>query len=225
MCFDCFLKRFESVIPWSDGGRSFQARRPAYENARLPISLSVRQRGLTYWAASADRRPDLIWLTTHHVGRVRRRDRCGLSATVTKAGRSVANRKLHNTIKYESIATGDVVKHPPWNKQISKRIPNGALLPMARVVSSKLDDGDIKGAVRLLCSDYSLAAKNQSTFDELGLLHRSTPADRRLTPSTVATQSFRCDSQDCLPVFPPLGQQLNQTVSDLLLGATTDNPI
>jgi len=32
-----------------------------YENAHLPIS--VRQRGLMYWAVSADRRPDLIWFT------------------------------------------------------------------------------------------------------------------------------------------------------------------
>jgi len=59
--FKCFLKRFESVIQWSDGGRSFQARGPAKENARMPIS--VRQRGLMYWAVSEDCRLDLIWLT------------------------------------------------------------------------------------------------------------------------------------------------------------------
>jgi len=56
-----FPKRFESVIQWSDGGRSFQARVLVYESTRLPIS--VRQRGFMYWAVSADCILDLIWLT------------------------------------------------------------------------------------------------------------------------------------------------------------------
>jgi hypothetical protein len=61
MRFWMFPKTFESVMQWSEGGRLFQARGPAYEKARLPIS--VRQRGLMYWAVLADRRPDLVWLT------------------------------------------------------------------------------------------------------------------------------------------------------------------
>jgi len=61
MLYKCFLKRVELVIQCSNGGRSFQARRPACENARLPIS--VQQCGLMYWSVSAYCRPDLIWMT------------------------------------------------------------------------------------------------------------------------------------------------------------------
>jgi len=53
------------------------------------------------------------------------------------------------------------------------------------MASATLEDGDVKGAVRLLCSDDSLAAENRSTFDKLGRIHPSTPADRRLTLSTI----------------------------------------
>jgi len=58
------------------------ARGPGYKNARLPIS--VQQRGLMYWAVSADRRSDHLvdGDGTHHVGRIRQTtDRCGMSAS------------------------------------------------------------------------------------------------------------------------------------------------
>ena len=50
----------------------------------------------------------------------------------------------------------------------------------------KLEDGDVKGAVRLQYSSDSLAAPDQSTFTELGRLHPSCPTDCRLTPSSDA---------------------------------------
>jgi len=68
MCFKCFLKRFESVIQWSDGGRSFQARGPEYENARLPIS--ARQPGLMYWTVSADHRQ----ICSHTMSQIKNKD-------------------------------------------------------------------------------------------------------------------------------------------------------
>jgi hypothetical protein len=55
----------------------------------------------------------------------------------------------------------------------------------ATMASAKLEDGDVKGAVRLLCSDDSLAAPNDATFAELRLLHPAAPVDRRPAPSTV----------------------------------------
>jgi len=56
-----FPKTFRVSDIYYNGVMVEDRSRPAYENARLPIS--VRQRGLMYWAVSANRRPDLIWLT------------------------------------------------------------------------------------------------------------------------------------------------------------------
>jgi hypothetical protein len=55
---------------------------------------------------------------------------------------------------------------------------------IALMASVKLEDGDIKGAVRLLCSDDRLAVPQESTFTELCRLHPVAPIDRRPVPST-----------------------------------------
>jgi len=52
------------------------------------------------------------------------------------------------------------------------------------LASVKLEDGDVKGAVRLLCSDDRLASPDETTFDELRRLHPTAPSDRRSEPST-----------------------------------------
>ena len=57
------------------------------------------------------------------------------------------------------------------------------------MASVKLEDGDVKGAVRLLCSDDRLAVSDESTFDELRRLHPATPPDRRNCLATLKTLS------------------------------------
>jgi len=42
---------------------------------------------------------------------------------------------------------------------------------IAMLTSVKLEDGDVNGAVRLLCSDDRLASPDETTFDELRRLH------------------------------------------------------
>ena len=54
------------------------------------------------------------------------------------------------------------------------------------MASVKLEDADVKGAVRLLCSDDRLAVPDDSTFAALSLLHPVPSADRRPVPSTVS---------------------------------------
>jgi hypothetical protein len=58
---------------------------------------------------------------------------------------------------------------------------DGSIALMAFV---KLEDGDVKGAVRLLCSDDRLAVPQESTFAELCRLHPVAHFDRRLVPFT-----------------------------------------
>jgi len=54
------------------------------------------------------------------------------------------------------------------------------------LASSKLEDGDVKGAVRLLCSDDMLVTSDTFTFNQLSHLHPRNPADRRPTPTSDA---------------------------------------
>ena len=55
----------------------------------------------------------------------------------------------------------------------------------AVLAAAKLEDGDIKGAVRLLCSDDSLVVPDGATFAELIRLHPTAPVDRHPAPSSV----------------------------------------
>ena len=56
---------------------------------------------------------------------------------------------------------------------------------LAIMASVKLEDGDVRGKVRLLCSDDRLAIPDEFTFNELQSLHPSAPSDHRPVPSTV----------------------------------------
>ena len=55
------------------------------------------------------------------------------------------------------------------------------------MAAAKLEDGDVKGAVRLLCSDDKLVIVNATTMNEISSLHPSAPADQRPAPSIVVS--------------------------------------
>ena len=57
----------------------------------------------------------------------------------------------------------------------------------ARRASVKLEDGDIKGAMRLLSSSETLAPPTKETFDSLAILHPPRPGDRRPAPLPLGT--------------------------------------
>jgi len=78
---------------------------------------------------------------------------------------------------------------------------------VALLASAKLEDGDVEGAVRLLCSDDKLVTPDTFTFNQLSHLHLRNPVDRRPTPTSdapplrvlpeavkAAIQSFPCGS-------------------------------
>ena len=56
---------------------------------------------------------------------------------------------------------------------------------LARRASSKLSEGNVKGAVRLLCSSGGVADITVANFDLLQKLHPPAPDDRRSPPSTL----------------------------------------
>jgi len=103
---------------------------------------------------------------------------------------------------------------------------------IASMASAKLEDGDVKGAVRLLCSDDTLAATTAETFAKLGPLHPPAPADRRPAPTTdtpplqvspaavrAAILSFPAGSSAGPDGLRP------QHLKDLLVGSTDDSPL
>lgn len=103
---------------------------------------------------------------------------------------------------------------------------------IARLASVKLEDGNVKSAVRLLCSDDRLAFPDESTFDDLRRLHPTAPPDRRPVPIAVipplqvsppavraAIQSFPNGSAAGPDGLRP------QHLKDLVIGAADDNPL
>ena len=55
---------------------------------------------------------------------------------------------------------------------------------LSACVSEKLDEGNIRGAVRTMCSDSSLAPRNKETYAKLLKKHEPCPADRRPFPES-----------------------------------------
>jgi len=57
----------------------------------------------------------------------------------------------------------------------------------AKRASFKLQEGDVRGAARVLSSQESLAPRNKATEDILRTIHPAQPADRRVTPQLLGS--------------------------------------
>ena len=103
---------------------------------------------------------------------------------------------------------------------------------IARIASTKLEDGDVKGAVRLLCSDDAVATEDMETFNTLCNLHPPAPTDRRQVPLTTASplQVLPAAVRVSIQSFPngsaagPDGLR-PQHLKDLLLGCADDSSL
>jgi hypothetical protein len=104
---------------------------------------------------------------------------------------------------------------------------------IAAMAAAKLEDGDIKGAVRMLCSDDQLTVPDRSTFDKLCRLHPPVPGDRRPAPpinGILPLQVLPTAIRSAIQSFPngsaggPDGLR-PQHIKDLLLGASEDSPL
>ena len=76
------------------------------------------------------------------------------------------------------------------------------------LVSEKLDEGDVRGAVRIACSADVIAPFNSESFEQLKLKHPPQPHDRRVFPSHLD-----CDPLHVLP------QDVNAAVNSFNPGA------
>ena len=75
----------------------------------------------------------------------------------------------------------------------------------AALVRSKLEDGNVSAAVRILCSDEGFAPYCQDTVSELRKKHPAAP-DNVLVPDPAATSELQVSEQDVLKAvrsFPP----------------------
>ncbi len=158
------------------------------------------------------------------------------AACLAKPGRGGRSRNLTTSIvkqvrQYETGSCEAVMSSRPRTAQRTKHLKSDDEV-IAAIASAKLEDGDVKGAVRLLCSEDKLAAPDSSTFTELQRLHPPAPGDRRSAPSTdipplqVSPAAVRASVQS----FPngsaagPDGLR-PQHLKDLLLGAPDDSPL
>jgi hypothetical protein len=72
----------------------------------------------------------------------------------------------------------DCQEAPPVHRK-SKRAPLSSDAAAAKRASAKLDEGDIKGSIRQLCSTDTLADASATTYQQLQLKHPPAPNDRR----------------------------------------------
>ena len=74
----------------------------------------------------------------------------------------------------------------------------------ANRASLKLGDGDVKGAIRTLCSDETIAECNSLSFEKLCALHPAAPTDRRKIqcPSSVSLRTTPNEVLAAVNSFP-----------------------
>ena len=159
------------------------------------------------------------------------------SSCLVKPSRGGKSRNLTTAIvKQVRLYELGIVADPPMCTSASRTKPAKPAKTrdetIAAIASAKLEDGDVKGAVRLLCSDDRLAVPDAATFAELCQLHPPAPADRRAVPLTVASplQVSPAAVIKAIQSFPngsaagPDGLR-PQHIKDLLIGAADDNPL
>ena len=125
------------------------------------------------------------------------------------ADRSFANVVRQRIASYASLdCLSQMIDDIAAEKQPARRpktAGSSANLDLDKLVASKLDDGDIKGAVRLAASDDSLAPHDAATLSQLSEKHPKAPHDRRpfimLTPENLPIFSDQ-DILKCLLKFP-----------------------
>ena len=114
-------------------------------------------------------------------------------ACFVRPGRGGKSRNLTSLVKrqieaFDSGASGfdtprasdiPVRKHAATRKGVSEAEQ------VARRASVKLEEGDVKGAIRLLSSRDTLAPATQATLTSLRSLHPPVPLDRRPAPTTL----------------------------------------
>ena len=98
--------------------------------------------------------------------------------TPTRGGHRRSLTSLLNKRFREEIVEEEIPDQPSRRSQTSSISPSYLLSK----ISSKLDDGDFRGAVRLSCSENTFAPMNEDTTSALKEKHPPPPADCHLPP-------------------------------------------
>jgi len=110
--------------------------------------------------------------------------------------RSRRKYNIANVMKTRTIeATPIVAVHKPASSRLPAR-SDGLELSMA--VRSKLEDGNIRAAVRIICSDEKPALTNDATLDALRQRHPPTSVDRSVVPDPSTFNAVSVTESDVI---------------------------
>ena len=118
------------------------------------------------------------------------------------------------------------------SRDTAKTNPSEKPEAIAKRASLKLEDGDVRGAIRILSSSETIAPRDAATFEILKTLHPPRPPDRRPAPttSTAPIQVTPISVRKAIMSFPngsaggPDGLRPRH-LKDLLIGAEDDHPL
>ena len=165
-------------------------------------------------------------------------------ATPPRGGRSrnlttLINRQIDAYSSGSSVTSSQSSQQPgalQSSRQLRSRTtagePSEKPEAIAKRASIKLEDGDVRGAIRILSSSDTIAPRDATTAAALGALHPSTPPDRRPPPTTTSAPMHVNSSavKKAISSFPngsaggPDGLR-PQHLKDLLIGAKDDHPL
>ena len=104
---------------------------------------------------------------------------------------------LANILKKRSV--DDLLELPPVSHAQSRFRPNqDDSSTLAAAVRSKLEDGNIKAAVRIICSDDKPAPNDQATLESLQRRHPAAPVDGNILPNPCAYSAMQATEQDVI---------------------------
>ena len=137
---------------------------------------------------------------------------CGSKEDVHKAQTDMSsNQSQLRPVNYDQDS---VLKHPPWTPltlwlpsaggpdrnhleqhtvlqdHSHKPSRNRETLMLAAAISSKVDAGNFRVAVRLLCSEKTVAPSTNNTYEALKTIHPVAPSDRRLAAEFKGNTRF-----------------------------------
>ncbi len=109
--------------------------------------------------------------------------------------RSGRKHNIANTLKKRTVdATSTAAAHQPPRPRPTARLDEGLALAMA--VRSKLEDGNVRAAVRIICSDEKPALNNDATLNALRQRHPPAAVNRITVPDPSTFDAVHVIEQD-----------------------------
>ena len=157
------------------------------------------------------------------------------SNCLRRPNRGGRSRNLTTLITKQTIAYSECSDVIPIEDEMSTHRPVKARSfdqIVASRASAKLEEGNVKGAVRLLCSNDKLATPNVQSFNQLLPLHPKAPIERRhvIPANALPLQVYPAAIRAAVQTFPA-GSSAGpdnlrpQHLKDLLVGTSDEDPL